>query len=281
MVVSTSRGSRLELARFLRSRRERISPAEVGLPSGPRRRTQGLRREEVAVLAGLSPTWYTYLEQGRSIQPSRQVLDSLARVLRLTEDERRYLHILAHGDFIEASPLESDLPATELIRQLVAVTDDSPHPVYAYNQYTDLIAWNQACREWYDDWDAMLASERNMLRWMLTSPVAKRRLVDWEADTKDVVARWRTDCGRRPADAAVRQRVSELSRLSADFASWWHSHDVQEHRSRVRRFRHDHLGQQVMRIVPLQSPEIMPAGIVFHLPFSDKYAPMRSRPAFR
>lgn len=261
-----NRDSRRELAQFLRSRRERIAPADVGLPGGPRRRTQGLRREEVAVLAGLSPTWYTYLEQGRRIQPSREVLDSLARVLRLTEDERRYIHILAHGNFIQASPLETDLPTTELVRQVVAVTDGSPYPVYASNQYADLVAWNQACCEWYDDWNSMPAQERNILRWMLTSPVARRRLVDWEADTKDVVARWRAECGRRPADQVVQQRISDLSRLSTDFTSWWHEHEVREHRSRLRRFRHDRFGQQVMRIVPLQSPEMMPAGIVFHLP---------------
>src|SRR4051812_24358339 len=90
-------GKRNELAAFLRTRRERISPASVGLPTGSRRRTNGLRREEVAVLAGVSPIWYTYLEQGQNIRPSIEVLDSLARVLALSEDGRRYIHMLAHG----------------------------------------------------------------------------------------------------------------------------------------------------------------------------------------
>src|SRR5689334_23475222 len=118
--------SRRELAGFLRSRRARITPAQVGLPTGPRRRTAGLRREEVAVLAGVSPTWYTYLEQGREIQPSPEVLDSLAQVLRLSEDERRYLHSLVRG--APGVPLAAEIPAADLIRQLTASFDGSPYP---------------------------------------------------------------------------------------------------------------------------------------------------------
>ncbi|HEY7487060.1 MAG TPA: helix-turn-helix transcriptional regulator [Streptosporangiaceae bacterium] len=108
---SRSGDSRQELARFLKSRRAKVTPAAAGLPTGLRRRTTGLRREEVAVLAGLSPTWYTYLEQGRDIHPSAQVLDALARVLRLTEDERRYLHMLALGAVHGPQPLLGDIPA--------------------------------------------------------------------------------------------------------------------------------------------------------------------------
>jgi transcriptional regulator with XRE-family HTH domain len=124
--LSTDDASRRELATFLRSRRERITPADVGLPAGPRRRTHGLRREEVAVLAGVSPTWYTYLEQGRGIQPSREVLDSLARVLRLSEDERRYIHSLAHGAVIQTAPLDADVPADQLIEQIISTFEESP-----------------------------------------------------------------------------------------------------------------------------------------------------------
>jgi transcriptional regulator with XRE-family HTH domain len=264
--MKTGNTSRCELGRFLRSRRERLNPADVGFPSGPRRRSLGLRREEVAVLAGLSPTWYTYLEQGRDIRPSPEVMDSLARVLLLTEDERRYMHTLTYGQVIRPLPLESDLSADDLLRQVVAVEDDSPYPVYAMDHHCDLVAWNRAATEWYDDWACKPVEERNIVRWMLTSPLAKARLLNWESDTRDTVARWRAESAKWPDDELLSARIDEMVELSPLFAQWWDEQIVQENRSRIRRFRHPRLGVQVLRIVPLQSPEFSPAGIVFHLP---------------
>ncbi|MGB3437612.1 MAG: helix-turn-helix transcriptional regulator [Actinophytocola sp.] len=264
--------SRQELATFLRSRRERITPAEVGLPAGPRRRTQGLRREEVAVLAGVSPTWYTYLEQGRGIQPSQEVLDSLARVLRLSEDERRYVHSLAHGVAIQTSPLDADVPAADLIKQVVELFDESPYPVYAANHYCDLLAWNRAALEWYDDWGALRPEDRNIVRWMLLSPVARVRLADWEEDTRDAVARWRSESARHSADPVLRARIKEFTRLSPEFRTWWGQHQVVEHRSKVRRFRHDRLGVRNLKIVPMISPETVPAGVVLHVPLAGQWS---------
>jgi transcriptional regulator with XRE-family HTH domain len=258
--------ARQELARFLRSRRERITPADVGLPTSSRRRTRGLRREEVAVLAGVSPSWYTYLEQARDIQPSRAVLDSLATVLRLSEDERRYLHGLVHGT--APARLSSDLPADDLITGIVALFADSPYPVYAGDHRCDLIAWNAAAREWYDDWDALPPDERNIMHWMLFSPVARTRLVDWAADTRDAVARWRAEAANHPGDQVLAARVAEFSRHSNDFRTWWDQHDVAEHRSRIRRFRHEGLGERGLRIVPMGSPETVPAGVILHLPLA-------------
>lgn len=155
---------RRELADFLRSRRARVMPADVGLPTSLRRRAAGLRREEVAVLAGLSPSWYTYLEQGRDINPSAEVLDSLARVLGLTEDERRYLHTLAYGGVTTPRPLVDELAAAEIARQLVATAAESPYPVYAINYYCDLIAWNRATASYYADFGQLPVQRRNMLR---------------------------------------------------------------------------------------------------------------------
>ena len=251
---------------FLRSRRERIAPSEVGLPPGTRRRTQGLRREEVAVLAGVSSTWYTYLEQGRAIQPSREVLDSLARVLRLSEDERRYVHNLTHGTVTNTAPLDADIPVGELIAQIVSSFDESPYPVYAGDQYGDLLAWNPAACEWYDDWGALAPEERNILRWALLSPVARTRLVDWEEDTRDGVARWRGEFAKHPDDPRHQAQLAEFSRRSAEFRGWWQQHRVVEHRSRIRRLRHDELGTQAMRIIVMQSAEITPSAVVLHLP---------------
>jgi transcriptional regulator with XRE-family HTH domain len=264
--VSDGNDSRRELGRFLRTRRERIPPDKVGLPAGPRRRTLGLRREEVAVLAGVSPTWYTYLEQARDIRPSPEVLDSLARVLRLSEDERRYMHILAYGEIIRPEPLTTELSGDDLVRQTVATTNSSEYPVYAANKYADLIAWNYAATEWYEDWSKFPEPQRNIVYWMLTSPVAVSLLPDWEADTKDVVARWRRMSANLVEDPIMRRRIQDLSAANSNFVRWWNSHDVAEHRTKVRHFRHPKHGTADFRIVVLEAPEFTPSFIAFHLP---------------
>jgi transcriptional regulator with XRE-family HTH domain len=201
----------------------------MGFPVGPRRRTHGLRREEVAVLAGVSPTWYTYLEQGRDIMPSPEVLDSLARVLNLNEDERRYIHTLVYGQPIHPHQLDVEVPAEEMLKQVVAAVDSRPFPVYSVNHRSDLIAWNPAATEWYDDWALLPPEERNMMRWMLIDPNARERLVDWEEDTRDALARWRVQIAKWPDDVHLQRRIAEFSRLSSEFAQWWADQDVREH----------------------------------------------------
>jgi transcriptional regulator with XRE-family HTH domain len=261
--------NREELARFLRSRRARIGPAEVGLPPGPRRRIPGLRREEVAVLAGLSTSWYTYLEQGRSVTPSTDVLDSLARVLRMSEDERRYLHVLAHGQIRRPAPLRPSAPAHELLVQALELLQDSRYPAYAGDHRGDLFAWNTTATSWYDDWKRYPVEERNIVRWMLLAPQARARLADWETEARDYVARLRAEAARWPSDRRTTDLVTELTGLSPEFARWWSRHDVMEHRSRIRRFHHPELGLQTLRILPLASAEVPHSVIILHLPVDD------------
>lgn len=258
--------NRRELARFLRSRRERVTPADVGLPAGLRRRAPGLRREEVAVLAGLSPTWYTYLEQGRDIHPSVEVLDSLARVLGLTEDERRYMHVLAHGNVRKPRPLVGDMSAEEIVTQLVLTAENSPYPVYGVDIYCDLVAWNRAATTYYTDFGCLPEGRRNMLRWLLESDEAKERLPDWLEDTRDVVARWRAMAATYDGGSRLQVLVDEFKQLSPEFDSWWDGHDVQEHRSRIRRFRHPRRGEQNMRLIVVQAADFAPCVVVFHVP---------------
>jgi transcriptional regulator with XRE-family HTH domain len=265
--------NRRELARFLRSRRERVTPADVGLPSGHRRRAPGLRREEVAVLAGLSPSWYTYLEQGRGINPSEEVLDSLAQVLGLTEDERRYIHVLAHGEVRKPRPLVGELSPREIVQQLVLTADSSPHPVYAVDQFCDLLAWNRAATTYYADFAKLPEDRRNMLRWLLEAPEARERLPDWTDETRDVVARWRAMTAKCDAGSRLAELVAEFTRLSPDFAAWWDGLDVQEHRSRVRRFRHPRRGVQSMRLIVVQAPDFAPCIVVFHVPIGPEAEP--------
>jgi transcriptional regulator with XRE-family HTH domain len=265
---------RRELANFLQSRRARITPADVGLPAGTRRRAPGLRREEVAVLAGLSPTWYTYLEQGRNVHPSAQVLDSLARVLRLTDDERGYLHALANSTAsstagsasLPSRPPMVDVAPEVLVSQLVQAAEDSPYPVYGVDLYSDLIAWNSAVVGYYTDFGRLPEGRRNMLRWLLEAPEAKVRLPDWQDETRDVAARLRAMTAEHDGDHRLRVLVEELKRSSPEFDGWWHEHHVLGHRSRLRRFCHPQHGEQTLRLLIMRAPDFAPSIVVFHLP---------------
>jgi transcriptional regulator with XRE-family HTH domain len=265
----TDQGRREELAHFLRNRRQRVNPADVGFPAGRRRRTFGLRREEVAVLAGVSPTWYTYLEQGRSIQPSAEVLDSLARVLQLSEDERRYMHVLVYGRPPHALPIEPPEPIGELIRRLVELVGQGPQPIYAFDEVCDLIAWNEAATEWYTDFAKMAKGRRNMVWWQVTSPEARERLVDWEEDTRDIVARFRAFVATRQGDPRVRALISDLHQASPEFAQWWVEHDVHGQRARPRRLRHPLLGTRTMQLQVMVPTETDTVRVVFHLPVDE------------
>jgi transcriptional regulator with XRE-family HTH domain len=266
MAKRESDDGRLELAQFLRSRRSRLTPGQLGMPAVGRRRTPGLRREEVAVLAGVSRTWYTYLEQGRARDVSPSVLDSIARVLQFSEDERRYMHELAYGKVISPGPLIGDIPGDELVIRLVEAVMDTAYPVYASNLYCDIVAWNRAAREWYDDWGSLPPGRRNMIRWLLFSDVAKERLIDWEGDVRDIIARWRSMTSSRLADDRLQKLINEFKATSVYFTECWENHEVSEHRSRIRVFRHPRLGVTRMRGIVVESPEFTPSFVVFHVP---------------
>jgi transcriptional regulator with XRE-family HTH domain len=258
--------NRRELARFLRTRRERITPAQVGLPANSRRRIRGLRREEVAVLAGLSPTWYTYLEQARDIRPSPEVLNSLADVLQLDEDERQYLHQLALGHIETVRPVTPSTPMNTLVADLVRACGEPQYPVYAIDYAGDVIAWNAAATEWYTDWSQLHGIERNIVWWMLMSGEARERIVDWTEDARDIVGRTRALSARFPHDPRVRELISRLHRESADFGRWWPDHEVRGQRLRSRRFRLKDLGIQNVRLAVVHPADDPQVTIAFHLP---------------
>jgi transcriptional regulator with XRE-family HTH domain len=256
-----------ELAGFLRSRRERIDPTQVGLPKSRRRRSRGLRREEVAVLAGVSPTWYTYLEQGRNIRPSPAVLDSLARVLLLTEDERHYMHMLVFGH----PPRARTLPApavsmAEMVGQLVECYGHGAHPMYVFDEIGDVLAWNDATAEWYTDFGRMPVDQRNMMWWVLTSPEARERLGNWEEDCRDVVARYRSYVAMRHNDPRISQFIARLQEASPEFAKWWVEHEVHGQSQRPRLFKHPTYGTRTMHIQVMVPTETDNVRVAFHLP---------------
>jgi transcriptional regulator with XRE-family HTH domain len=265
-------GDPAALGQLLRSRRERLVPAGVGLPAGQRRRTAGLRREEVALLAGLSTTYYTFLEQGRPVRPSAQVLDALAAALRMSAAERRYLHVLAYGpegpgasaarvlgsgprnpgtdagtDAGTAAPPERLDPAVaDLVQRL------EPFPTVVKGRRWDVLAANPAAVELFAGWAVPSSPERNLLRWMFTADQAREVYLEWEPEARAMLGRFRLSAVRHPDDPDVRALIAELQRDSEHVRDWWPRHDVTAIGSGSKKLRHPRLGPVEYSHVVLQ-----------------------------
>ncbi|MDO5624883.1 MAG: helix-turn-helix transcriptional regulator [Pseudomonadota bacterium] len=215
--------TRPELASFLRARRERLAPADVGLPSGPRRRTPGLRREEVAALAGVGLSWYTWLEQGRDIGVSATFLDNLARVLKLDAAERRHLFLLAH-DRLPAEPAKTWCVVPPLVLRLMH--ELAPHAAWVLNLRWDVLAFNAPA-------DALFGfarhapAQRNLLWLLFTDPLLRKRLARWPQQAAHMLSSFRLDFARATQEADLLALVDELNRVSPAFHAGWHRHDVQ------------------------------------------------------
>ena len=222
-----SGGDPAALGQLLRSRRERLVPADVGLPAGRRRRTAGLRREEVALLASLSATYYTFLEQGRPVRPSAQVLDALASALRMSAAERRYLHVLAYGASGPAPAVAASAPPEQLdpaVADLVQRLE--PFPTLVKGRRWDVLTANPAARELFADWAAGAPGEQNLVRWMFTTDQAREVYLEWEPEARAMLGRFRLSAARYPDDPDVRALIAELQRDSEHVRDWWPRHDV-------------------------------------------------------
>src|SRR5580692_12418192 len=248
-------GDPVALGQLLRSRRERLAPGDVGLPVGQRRRTAGLRREEVALLASLSTTYYTFLEQGRPVRPSAQVLDALASALRMSSAERRYLHVLAYGpgSSSESAPAASAPPERldPAVADLVQRLD--PFPTLVKGRRWDVLAANPAARELFGDWSAGPPGERNLVRWMFTTDLAREVYLEWEPEARAMLGRFRLSAARHPDDPDVRALIAELQRDSEHIRDWWPRHDVAAiGGSGSKKLRHPRLGPADYSHVVLQ-----------------------------
>jgi transcriptional regulator with XRE-family HTH domain len=226
---------RREAGIFLRSRRARLTPAEVGLPNGFRRRTPGLRREEVAMLAGVGTTWYTWLEQGRDVHPSAEVLATLADALRLDAAERRHLFVLNDRPLPPALATEPQQVDPSLRRTLDSLTGQ---PALVIGRRWDLLAWNAAADATFGPYERLEGDERNMLHLVFADPEHRRLLVDWERVAKNAIAMFRADCARYVGDANFGRLVERLNRLSPEFARWWPKHEVVEPLAGRKRLNH-------------------------------------------
>jgi transcriptional regulator with XRE-family HTH domain len=215
---------RIELRHFLRSRRARLTPEAAGLAPPPgSRRVPGLRREEVAQLAGVSVDYYVRLERGRSLNVSEAVLDAVARALRLDDVERSHLFALARPSRTEhrATPPQRVRPG---LYQLLDCLGDIPALITG--RRLDILAGNRMAHALYTDFDALPHRERNLARYIFLDPAARKLYHDWASAARSVVAILHVDVGRHPQDPQLAELIGDLSRRDDDFRRWWTDHDV-------------------------------------------------------
>ena len=217
--------SRRELTHFLRTRRARLSSAEFGLPSNGRRRTLGLRREEVAALAGIGLTWYTSLEQGKDIRVSTSFLERLARALRFTAAERAYLFTLAQQ---RLPPFPKSDPLPEAGERLKLILNAIECPAYARNSRFDVLAWNMANTRIFGDFGLIPLRERNVIWLMFARSYHRRNMPDWETDARNLVAKFRMSFGQATELENYRALISKLESVSPEFTHLWGQHDVSD-----------------------------------------------------
>ncbi|MCP2251070.1 helix-turn-helix domain-containing protein [Lentzea aerocolonigenes] len=241
---------RTELSEFLRSRRARLSPDDVGLPRyGRTRRVPGLRREELAQLAGVSVAYYTRLEQGNGRNVSAEVLDSIANALRLNDAERSYLHNLTHS-----KPGKKKAPRTHLRPALKHLLDGVSVPAYIGGRRSDILAWNPMAAALFGDWGELEPRERNWARLIFLRPSYQELFVDWQSKAADVVGFLRMDAGRCPNDPELAALVGELSVKSELFRQLWAKHDVKDKTFGVKKVRHPLVGEMSLSWETLRMP---------------------------
>lgn len=226
------------LGTYLKDRRARLDPADLGFPA-TRRRTPGLRREEVAQRANVSATWYTWLEQGRGGAPSADVLDRLSRALALNPAEREHLFLLA-----QHRPPEVRFQSFEPITpQLQRVLDSMEYsPAIVRTPLWDVIAWNESAAAVMTDYAALPPEERNVLKQVFGNPTVRAHMVNWERDARAAVAAFRTEATRTSAPQAIQELVDELCLLSPEFEAMWRDYAVQNFGEGKKHFRHETAG---------------------------------------
>lgn len=243
-----------ELAAFLRTRRERLEPAQVGLPAGVRpRRTPGLRREEVAELAGVSVDYVVRLEQGRGLRPSPEVLEAFARALRLSEDERVYLFDLARQRPRDRTPRAA---AAESLNRLVA--DLSPRPAMVVDHRFDVLAWNDEIAALLLNFDRMPADEQNMAWLCVAHPEFRDFYVDRERVVRESIADLRAAWAAHSDDKALDDLITRMKAASPEFAQLWSQHDVRVNGRGRKRLLHPVAGEITIEfeaLRPIQDPD--------------------------
>jgi transcriptional regulator with XRE-family HTH domain len=253
---------REELGKFLKARRARLTPEDFGMPGGSRRRTPGLRREELALLAGVGVTWYTWLEQGREINVSTQVLDAVASTLRLDRAERWHLYRLA-----EATPLHVGVergPVSAEVSEIVCSLD--PLPATLTNGRFDILVSNPAHEDLFLDWHSLPCIHKNTLWCCVTEPAARQKFPQYEQEVRYLVARMRAAYARHVGDPDWEEDIRRLSAMSSEFAGLWARHEVAEPEPRVRTFIHPEVGPLTFTATELAVPVMPEARLTVYTP---------------
>ncbi|MEU6356992.1 helix-turn-helix transcriptional regulator [Streptomyces sp. NPDC047072] len=232
---------RAELSEFLRTRRARLKPEDVGLPDfGRHRRVPGLRREELAQLAGVSVAYYTRLEQGNGRNVSAEVLDSIARALRLSDAEHAHLMHLAKPKSHKKKQAARTEQVRAALRQLV---DSLEVPAYVVGRHSDILIWNRMAAAVFGDWSELPVQERNWARLVFLRPEYRELFVPWEQKAYDVVGSLRLSAGCHPDDPRLSALIGELSVKSEEFRRLWATHDVKEKNYGIKQLRHPLVGE--------------------------------------
>jgi transcriptional regulator with XRE-family HTH domain len=238
---------RAELSEFLRTRRARLRPGDVGLPDyGRYRRVPGLRREELAQLAGVSVAYYTRLEQGNGRHVSAEVLDAIARALRLSDAEHAHLTHLAKPKQQKKKPAGRAQQVRGPLRTLLDTMDGVP--AILVGRRSDILVWNRMAAAVFGDWSELPARERNWARLVFLRPESRDLFVDWEHKASDVVSQLRMDAGSHPDDPRLSALVGELSVKSEEFRRLWATHDVKERCHGIQRLHHPLVGELDLRL---------------------------------
>ncbi|MFB7493495.1 helix-turn-helix transcriptional regulator [Streptomyces sp. NPDC056161] len=237
---------RVELGEFLRTRRARLKPADVGLTDhSRRRRVPGLRREELAQLAGVSAAYYTRFEQGNARNVSREVLDAISRVLRLSDAEHAHLLGLARPGRHRQRPTPARMQVRPAVRELLTAMEGVP--AYVWGRHTDVLAWNQTASALFGDWAARAPQDRNWARITFLDPASRTLFADWEAKAYDVVGQLRLGADPQADDSPLASLIGELSVRSEDFRRLWAAHDVKKKTHGTMRFSHPLVGELTLR----------------------------------
>ncbi|ALV33903.1 helix-turn-helix transcriptional regulator [Streptomyces sp. CdTB01] len=232
---------RAELSEFLRTRRARLKPEDVGLPDfGRHRRVPGLRREELAQLAGVSVAYYTRLEQGNGRNVSAEVLDAIARALRLSDAEHSHLTHLAKPKQHKKKPAARTQAVRGSLRQLLDTLDGVP--AYVTGRYSAILAWNRMAAALFGDWGELPVQERNWARLVFLNPACRELFVEWEQKASDIVSFLRMEAGCFPDDPRLSALVGELSVKSEEFRRLWATHDVKEKGHGLKHLHHPLVG---------------------------------------
>jgi transcriptional regulator with XRE-family HTH domain len=262
---------RAELADFLRKRRANLKPDEVGLPNGGRRRTPGLRREEVAHLAGVGTTWYTWLEQGRDVRASLDVLEALSRALRLTPAERTHLVLLGRGE--EPPPCKSDERVSPTVRRLIE--NLGANPAFVMGRRWDYLAWNEAAIAIFGDLGAVPKPARNHV-WMHFMDAARREMFpDWERSTRLIAAKFRADSARHIGDPEFERLIASLRKSSPEFCRAWKKHEVARSGEGRKTIVHPVVGTLVFEHAVFHPQDAPEQRLILYSPMPDEDTPAK------